>query len=109
MCQSLANLKLSRESRAAVLETELSQSVEVLSPGPGRMRDTRSKSVLSIGPPAPTHQVGIMVSRGGHYFLLVPEFREAWSNTLVHSKNVVLLLLVIITVYCMLLIIWKDL
>ena len=99
MCQSLANLKLSRESRAAVRETDLSQSVEVLSPGPGRMRDTRSKSVLSIGPPAPTHQVGIMV----------PEFREAWSNTLVHSKNVVLLLLVIITIYCMLLIIWKDL
>ena len=73
MCQSLANLKLSRESRAAVLETDLSQSVEVLSPGPGRMRDTRSKSVLSIGPPADTHQVGIMVSRGGHYFLMVPE------------------------------------
>ena len=67
MCQSLANLKLSRESRAAVLETDLSQSVEVLSPGPGRMRDTRSKSVLSIGPPAPTHQVGIQwISRGGY-------------------------------------------
>ena len=108
MCKSLANLKLSRESRAAVLETELSGSVEVLSPGPGRMRGTRSKSVLSIGPPAPTHQVGVMVSRqfrAGHYFLLV----LAWSNTLVHSKNVVLLLLVIITIYCMLLIIWKDL
>ena len=67
MCQSLANLKLSRESRAAVLETDLSQSVEVLSPGPGRMRDTRSKSVLSIGPPAPTDQVGIQwISRGGY-------------------------------------------
>ena len=66
MCQSLANLKLSRgESRAAVLETELSQSVEVLSPGPVRMRDTRSKSVLSIGPPADRDQVGVMVSRGG--------------------------------------------
>ena len=106
MCQSLANLKLSRDSWAAVLETDLSQSVEVLSPGPGRMRDTRSKSVLSISPPAPTHQVDIRQFRAaGHYFLLV----LAWSNTLVHSKNVVLLLLVIITVYCMLLIIWKDL
>ena len=68
MCQSLANLKLSRESRAAVLETELSQSVEVLSPGPGRMRDTRSKSVLSIGPPAPTVQVGIRQFRAGTIF-----------------------------------------
>ena len=74
MCQSLANLKLSRESRAAVVETELSQSVEVLSPGPGRMRDTRSKSVLSIGPPAPTHQVDIRQFRAaGHYFLMVLE------------------------------------
>ena len=73
MCQSLANLKLSRESRAAVLETDLSQSVEVLSPGPGRMRDTRSKSVLSIGPPAATHQVDISQFRARHYFLMVLE------------------------------------
>ena len=56
----MANLKLARESRAAVLETDLSQSVEVLSPAPGRMRDTRSKSVVSISPPTAADQVGII-------------------------------------------------
>ena len=43
-----------------MLETDLSQSVEVLSPGPGRMRDTRSKSVVSISPPTAADQVGII-------------------------------------------------